>query len=756
MDAPYAVSTAYVLQTGTSPALGSRFRVVTTDVSTMTFLAATPNPAFVHYGDAPTGIDIGYTGCQSSYPLLLVTVTYLGFGQTPGCESISVAAHPDAASGVAEVLDCQNQYRPVSTTAGRVSVDGSCECPGFVYRTATVSTEPPGLDVSVDDATYTSPAEFQWLESELHTVSAPAEQGSLKYLAWSDGGARAHTVAAGGTDLFLTATYIEPVEASGPVIGIYADEYGSSCQLTDIPYQVITAYVLHLSDTPANSSQFRIQNSPDFGLLPLSQTPNPAYLALGTAYGGITITYVGCKTTFPLTLMTLTYFGLGESPPCSYIDVVPDPAVPSGRIEVLDCSSNRKFVAGGRLSIDGDGSCICGPGALLPAVATVTTTPPGIGIVVDGTPYVAPADFSWMPGSSHTVSVDSVHTGGGSISFFTHWSDGGAPAHFVTMPSGHVTYRAVFETHATVPVITAIADVADDQGGAVRIHWNACYDDNPARVDPVESYVVFRSNGTPFVAETAFDSVLTVPATGAPVYEGVAPTLWDSTGWLGVWFSKFYVQARSQSGVTNFTSTLDSAYSADNIAPAPPTEFAVDYNAPTGNVLSWTAPGDVDYVSTAVYRHLDPDFVPSPDNRIVYTHSPWTDNVPDGYTYSYKIRAVDKSANESTPAVPGLVTGVSGRDIPRVVVLKQNSPNPFNPTTRIEFSLPVEGVAVLRVFDVAGRLIRRLHDGHAPRGFTAVVWDGTNDTGNQVGSGVYFYQLRAGQTTLTLKMVLLK
>jgi len=100
-------------------------------------------------------------------------------------------------------------------------------------------------------------------------------------------------------------------------------------------------------------------------------------------------------------------------------------------------------------------------------------------------------------------------------------------------------------------------------------------------------------------------------------------------------------------------------------------------------------------------------------------------------------------------------TGV-GDGVPRQTALQQNRPNPFNPTTTIEYSLAVGGRVSLRVYDVKGRLVRTLVDAQKGPGVYAPVWDGRNDRGESVSTGVYFYRLRAGEKVLTRKAVLLK
>ncbi|MCD6373952.1 MAG: T9SS type A sorting domain-containing protein, partial [Caldisericaceae bacterium] len=97
--------------------------------------------------------------------------------------------------------------------------------------------------------------------------------------------------------------------------------------------------------------------------------------------------------------------------------------------------------------------------------------------------------------------------------------------------------------------------------------------------------------------------------------------------------------------------------------------------------------------------------------------------------------------------------------IPLQYSLAQNFPNPFNPTTTIKIGVPETGSKdriSVRVYDVLGKEIRVLFDGHLPAGFHKFEWDGTNATGEAVASGIYFYQLRAGQVSIMKKMVLLR
>jgi hypothetical protein len=88
--------------------------------------------------------------------------------------------------------------------------------------------------------------------------------------------------------------------------------------------------------------------------------------------------------------------------------------------------------------------------------------------------------------------------------------------------------------------------------------------------------------------------------------------------------------------------------------------------------------------------------------------------------------------------------------------LGQNVPNPFNPTTRIDFTLAGSSRVGLRIYDTKGRHVRTLVDGELPAGDHSVVWDGTDDAGRHVGSGAYLYQLESGGVVSARKSLLLK
>jgi uncharacterized delta-60 repeat protein len=96
------------------------------------------------------------------------------------------------------------------------------------------------------------------------------------------------------------------------------------------------------------------------------------------------------------------------------------------------------------------------------------------------------------------------------------------------------------------------------------------------------------------------------------------------------------------------------------------------------------------------------------------------------------------------------------RERPTDFDLSQNYPNPFNPTTKIEFTLAKSGFVTLHVYDVLGRKVKSLISEELSAGYKSVIWDGKNDDGKEVASGVYFYQLKVGDFSEPKKMLLLK
>ncbi|MCK4271902.1 SBBP repeat-containing protein [bacterium] len=94
--------------------------------------------------------------------------------------------------------------------------------------------------------------------------------------------------------------------------------------------------------------------------------------------------------------------------------------------------------------------------------------------------------------------------------------------------------------------------------------------------------------------------------------------------------------------------------------------------------------------------------------------------------------------------------------LPEGCALGQNYPNPFNATTRIEYQTPLGGHTTLEIFNASGQRVRTLVDGEQPAGQNTITWDGWDDGGRQVASGVYFCRLQTNHFQETIKMMLVR
>jgi hypothetical protein len=335
--------------------------------------------------------------------------------------------------------------------------------------------------------------------------------------------------------------------------------------------------------------------------------------------------------------------------------------------------------------------------------------------------------------------------------------------------------------------IISITDVPNDQGKQVRLAWDGFPGDGIAtdaianyslwrRVDDVAGKVsaqelpnkealyaaATRANvGKRFkVAQVSgwWDFVGIVPASSLDVYSTVAPTLYDSTA-AGVHWSVFYVAGHRRSGQTVETAP-DSGYSVDNLAPVAPGNVAASVVSSVVN-LTWDDPIDADFKYFAVYRSTTNNFDPkgtTPLATLIGTEYADTDVVV-GTTYYYRLSAYDFAGNESafSPEITTLITHVQeNAGVPTEFALQQNYPNPFNPETSIQYQLPLPGHVRLSIYTVLGQEIRTLVDRSQPAAYHTVVWDGRDNTGNPMPSGVYFYRIESGGFTAVKKMLLMK
>lgn len=311
------------------------------------------------------------------------------------------------------------------------------------------------------------------------------------------------------------------------------------------------------------------------------------------------------------------------------------------------------------------------------------------------------------------------------------------------------------------PQWISLDDVDNDQGRRLRLVWSRSHFDAPGSTVPVTGYGVYRrqvafpgvGSATPSKLQ-GWDFLQTVPSRGDDVYQYVAETLCDSTVTAGDCPSVFFISAMTNDPFTFYDSVADSGSSVDNLSPQVPTGFAVDYDFLVGNELTWQPNPESDLRGYRVYRSSAQsayEFV----QEIFQTT--WTDS-SIGPDFTYRITAVDLSGNESPVAEPNTVTAIAPGEggVPHRTALVGAYPNPFNPATELHFEIARRSRVELAIYDLAGRRVRRFDIGELAPGPAHVRWNGRDDHGEGVASGVYLVRLKAGSLTDELRIVLVK
>ncbi|HET6463070.1 MAG TPA: FlgD immunoglobulin-like domain containing protein, partial [Candidatus Krumholzibacteria bacterium] len=167
--------------------------------------------------------------------------------------------------------------------------------------------------------------------------------------------------------------------------------------------------------------------------------------------------------------------------------------------------------------------------------------------------------------------------------------------------------------------------------------------------------------------------------------------------------------------------------------------------------VHWKLSSDEPMSSYTIYRREGDAHPITVADGTPTTEGSYLDNgVEAGKTYRYEL-LVRTNGGDEFRSQPATVT-MAGAEL----TLHQNHPNPFNPQTTIAYDLPSASRVRLLVVDVSGKLVRTLVNETQSSGSRSVIWNGRDDNGNAVSSGVYFYVLDAGKERLTRKLVLLK
>jgi hypothetical protein len=292
-----------------------------------------------------------------------------------------------------------------------------------------------------------------------------------------------------------------------------------------------------------------------------------------------------------------------------------------------------------------------------------------------------------------------------------------------------------------------MGDVESDQGGLLTALWSAFSSDTLDSPDPIVSYDIQRNE------LGLWETIVTIPAIQDTSYQASIPTPDIFTVNQPEPYSKYRIAASTSDPLVFFYTQVDSAYSMDNIPPPKP-EAAL-YDDEISRMIIWSEPAIPDYDSACIFRGTVEGFDPMAPIACVETPYYLEDYL--GYTF-YRVQFSDIHGNlsEFSDELHGQYP-TRVESLPTAYTLHQCSPNPFNPSTTIKFSLPESSPVNLVIYDVSGRLVRTLIDGHViDAGEREKQWDGLDDSGRQVSAGVYFAKMNAGEVVDVKRMALVK
>lgn len=173
--------------------------------------------------------------------------------------------------------------------------------------------------------------------------------------------------------------------------------------------------------------------------------------------------------------------------------------------------------------------------------------------------------------------------------------------------------------------------------------------------------------------------------------------------------------------------------------------------------LTWDMPAMNDFDHFNIFCAVN-DGTPELMGNVLGTVFDYQIDSSPNTQYTFYVTTVNHSNMESAPSesVEYNSTYVDNQEVPVITALNGNYPNPFNPTTRIEYSLQNDCQVELQIYNMRGQLVRTLVKSTQSAGTHTAMWNGSDNTNKQVASGIYFYKMKTDEFEETRKMLMLK
>ena len=694
-NAPGFVTVYVVVKPATGGTRAVEFAAPIPSCFNATYIGESVPFLVVGSGNSQTGISLSARDCQTG-PFSVLSILYMTSAGTTPCCPYPILADP--AVGEVQAVDCSFNYQPITTNVARFNADASCPC---------------GLDVQPVPNNPT-PVDF--------AISQPTNQ----QLSW---------------------------QVPGSLEGLTYDVYFGT------------------SNTP-----------PQVAFGQAAQSYNPGPLGQGTMYHWQVVTRLGAAS-YPGPVWTFTTTGSGPQTPNN-----PNPA--DGAINVSTnptltfSSTGVKFDVyfGSQnpppLLFTNYTSHEIGAGALAP------NTPYFWRIVakdISGSAYVGPAwGFTTGDGGPNPPTSPSPADGASGVSQTPTLS--WLASHPTSLP---MTFDVYLGTTTPLPKVASNIAVSNFQPGNLGVgtfHWYVVARDTqnrqatsatwsfatvgagnsppspPSNPIPPDNSTIAGTNPTFSWSSSDPDT----PQLSYAIYLGRSPDVFSTLvgfaspnvphynfGFLPT--GRYYWLVGVSDGTTNVAGPI---WTFDLTLPLAVAFKHFNATASRGEVqVRWELASDEPMSGYTLYRRdgaaLQQHIV-AQGALTDATGSYLDTSVDAGNTYRYELLVRTAAGDEFRSAIATV-------SLPELaLMLYQNHPNPFNPQTTIDYDLPAAGPVRLLIMDASGRVVRTLVNETQPAGSRSIDWNGRDDSGNAVASGVYFYVLDAGKERLTKKLVLLK